>query len=419
MKFSIITPTHRPTYIGELYNSIKEQTYKDWEWILYLNGNVIKSDLSNEILSDNRVKIYVDKNCELSSNVGYQKNKAFHLGTGDVLVEVDHDDIILPNCLEELAKAYAENPDAGFVFSDDAILGENSIPFNSSNGWTYQYFDWKDKKLLAHDQFPTDGGSISMIFFAPDHVRSWRADIYRMIGGHDVTLSILDDQDLMIRTYLKTKFKHIPKVLYIYRVHGDNTWLERNKDIQDGTWEMFNKWQQILAERDADLKGLRKIDIGGGLYPRPGYESVDITNGDITADLNKKWPFKDGEVGVVNASHIIEHLTDKHHTMSELYRVLADGAWAFIEVPSTDGRGAWQDPTHVSFWNQNSFWYYTRQEQMDYIYNKEVKFQVRDLQTAYPNQFFADNDIYVTRAWLRAVKSYDRKKYPGELLFNL
>jgi glycosyltransferase involved in cell wall biosynthesis len=418
MKFSIITPTHKPTYIKELYESIKNQTYTNWEWILYLNGSITLKDIPSEITSDIKVKIYQDEPCEFSTNVGYQKNKAFHLGTGDVLVEVDHDDILIETCLEELVKGY-EDPEIGFVYSDDAILADDSTPFNPSGGWTWEWFEWKGKKLIAHHGFPPSGASISMIYYAPDHVRSWRADVYRQVGGHDVNLSILDDQDLMIRTYLVTKFKHIPKVLYIYRVHGDNTWIERNEAIQKGTWNMFNQWQQTLAERDADLNGLRKIDIGGGLYPKAGYESVDIANGDITADLNKKWPFKDGEIGVINASHVIEHLVDKHHTMSEIHRVLSDGGWAFIEVPSTDGRGAWQDPTHVSFWNQNNFWYYTRQQQMDYIYNKEIKFQARDLQTAYPNQFFADNKIDVTRAWLRAVKGKNRKDYPGEILFDL
>lgn len=418
MKFSIITPTHRPTYIKELYKSIKSQTYTNWEWVIHLNGGITIKDIPSEITSDLKVKVYEDTPCDLSKNVGYQKNKAFHLGTGDVLVEVDHDDILIENCLAELAEAY-KDPEIGFVYSDDAILADNFTPFNSANGWTWEWFEWEGKKLITHHSFAPSAASISMIYYAPDHVRSWRADVYRQVGGHDVNLSILDDQDLMIRTYMVTKFKHIPKVLYIYRVHGDNTWIERNEAIQKGTWDLFNMWQQALAERDADLKGLRKIDIGGGLYPRPGYESVDITNGDITADLNKTWPFKDGEIGVIHASHVIEHLDDKNHTMSEIHRVLDDGGWAFIEVPSTDGRGAWQDPTHVSFWNQNSFWYYTRQQQMDYIYNKDIRFQARDLQTAYPNQFFADNNIYVTRAWLRAVKSNDRKNYPGELLFNL
>jgi glycosyltransferase involved in cell wall biosynthesis len=418
MKFSLITPTHKPTYILELYESIKAQTYSNWEWIIYLNGGITIKDLPTEISSDLKVKIYEDTKCDLSANVGYQKNKAFHLGTGDILVEVDHDDILTPDCLDELLKGY-EDPEIGFVYSDDAILADNFQPFNPSGGWTWDWFEWNGKKLLTHHSFPPTGAAMGMIYYAPDHVRSWRRIVYTEVGGHDVNLSILDDQDLMIRTYMVTKFKHIPKVLYIYRVHGDNTWIERNEAIQKGTWEMFNLWQQRLAERDADLKGLRKIDIGGGLYPKEGYESVDIKNGDITADLNERWPFADGEIGVIHASHVIEHLNDKHHSMSEIHRVLADGGWAFIEVPSTDGRGAWQDPTHVSFWNQNSFWYYTRQQQMDYIYNKDIKFQARDLQTAYPNQFFADNNIYVTRAWLRAVKGNDRKQYPGELLFNL
>jgi glycosyltransferase involved in cell wall biosynthesis/predicted SAM-dependent methyltransferase len=418
MKFSIITPTHKPTYILNLYQSIKAQTYTNWEWVIYLNGSITIQDIPQAIVYDDKVTIHSDIKCELSSNVGYQKNKAFHLGTGDVLVEADHDDMLTPNCLMELSKAYVDS-EIGFVYSDDAILADSFQPFTASGGWTWEYFEWQGKKLITHHSFPPSAASLSLIYYAPDHVRSWKSSVYFDLGGHDVNLNVLDDQELMIRTYMKTKFKHIPKVLYIYRVHNDNTWIERNDAIQKGTARLFNEWQQLLAERDADLNGLRKLDIGGGLFPRAGYESVDIKNGDITADLNERWPFKDGEVGVIHASHIIEHLNDKNHTMSELHRVLGDGCWAFIEVPSTDGRGAWQDPTHVTYWNQNSFWYYTRQQQMEYIYNDSIKFQVKDLQTAYPNQFFADNNIYVTRAWLRAVKSKNRKQYPGELSLNL
>ena len=203
--------------------------------------------------------------------------------------------------------------------------------------------------------------------------------------------------------------RNIPKTLYFYRIYGENTWLERNQQIQENTVKLMCEWQQRLAERDADLKGLRKIDIGGGLFPREGYESVDVKNGMIIADLNKKWPFEDGEVGVINASHVIEHLVDKHHTMSEIHRVLADMAWVFIDVPSTDGRGAFQDPTHVSYWNQNSFWYYTREEQANFIYNKDIKFQDYLLDTFYPNDWHRDNHIPITRTFLSAIKNDKRR----------
>jgi hypothetical protein len=51
-------------------------------------------------------------------------------------------------------------------------------------------------------------------------------------------------------------------------------------------------------------------------------------------------------------------LPDKIFTMNELWRVLQAGGTAEIAVPTTDGSGAWQDPTHVSFWNRRSFLYY-------------------------------------------------------------
>ena len=44
--------------------------------------------------------------------------------------------------------------------------------------------------------------------------------------------------------------------------------------------------------------------------------------------------------------------------MNAIYRALVPGGWVLAATPSTDGRGAFQDPTHCSFWNvPNSFWY--------------------------------------------------------------
>lgn len=411
MKFSIITPTHRPTYITDLFNSIKKQTYTDWEWILHLNGGITKEDIPSEILDHPQVNVSVDTPHEKSANVGYQKHMAFHRGSGDILVEADHDDILTEDCLQELYEVFSKDPEIGFAFSDDVILKEDAIPYREDYGWTYKDFFYEGKKYIAHNSFPASAESMCSILFAPDHVRSWRADVYREVGGHDINLSILDDLDLLIRTYLVTKFKRIPKALYLYRIHGDNTWLERNEAIQELNQKMMIENIPRLAERDADLNGLLKLDLGGGLFPREGYTSVDIRNGDIIADLNKKYPFEDNSVGVIWASHFIEHIADKQHTMKEFHRVLADGGWALIDVPSTDGRGAWQDPTHVSFWNQNSFYYYTRQDQAQFIYNEDIKFQEWYLDTIFPGDWWKENNIPVTRAYLCAIKS-DRRR-PG------
>jgi hypothetical protein len=91
--FSLITPTHNPKYLSELYESIKGQTYQSWEWVIWVNGGITSEDLPQDIRDDSRVRIGSSR-LETSS-VGQIKHLAFSLGAGDVLVEVDHDVIYL------------------------------------------------------------------------------------------------------------------------------------------------------------------------------------------------------------------------------------------------------------------------------------------------------------------------------------
>jgi glycosyltransferase involved in cell wall biosynthesis len=405
-KFSIISPSHKNTpYLQELYESLVTQTYGNWEWILWLNGKFDRKKLSPEIENDERVKIYQCK--EKNSNVGFHKNKAFHLGTGDILVEVDHDDMLTPDCLEELNKAY-QDQEIGFVYSDAAIYDDNFVPYLAEHGWTYYHYKFRDKNLCVMNSWRPTSQALSFIWYAPDHVRSWRKSVYRQIGGHNVEMSICDDHELMIRTYLNTKMYHIQKPLYIYRVYGDNTYLERNAQIQTKTVDLYYEYGYQLAEKDADERGLLKVDIGGGLYPRPGYVTIDQEGADITCDLNDGIPLPDNSVGVLNASHVLEHLRDPIKSMREIHRVLAHGGWAMIEVPSTDGRGAFQDPTHVSFWNEHSFWYYTNKQKADFIRNYDIRFQTYRL-----NTWEMAPHIPVVTAWLTAIK--DEERFPGIL----
>jgi Methyltransferase domain/Glycosyl transferase family 2 len=122
---------------------------------------------------------------------------------------------------------------------------------------------------------------------------------------------------------------------------------------------------------DAQSQSLRflrseslRLNLGCSDRRIPGYLGVDVSASapaaDVVADLRKAWPWADGSVAEVVAHDVIEHLPEKIHTMNELYRVLAPGAIADIVVPTTEGPGAFQDPTHVSFWNRNSFKYFER-----------------------------------------------------------
>lgn len=105
---------------------------------------------------------------------------------------------------------------------------------------------------------------------------------------------------------------------------------------------------------------MKRLNLGCCDRHLPGYTNVDICPpADQIVDLSRPWPWEDNSVSLIYAADIFEHLPDKIHTMNETHRVLAPGGQVTIVVPTTDGRGAWQDPTHVSYWNRNTFFYFT------------------------------------------------------------
>ena len=113
---SIITPTHNgSTYLLELYETIKNQTYKDWEWIIVKNNGGLTFGIED---SDQRVKVFEIENPDKS--VGRAKRFAAQQAKGDILVEVDHDDLLTPDALEEVQKAFDSDPDVVQVYSNFA-----------------------------------------------------------------------------------------------------------------------------------------------------------------------------------------------------------------------------------------------------------------------------------------------------------
>lgn len=107
-----------------------------------------------------------------------------------------------------------------------------------------------------------------------------------------------------------------------------------------------------------------RLNLGCSDTMHPNSVNVDVFrphNADesfVQADLTQRWPWEDSSVDHIRAHDIIEHLPDKIHTMNEAGRVLRPGGIFEIFVPTTDGRGAFQDPDHKSWWNGNSFFYY-------------------------------------------------------------
>jgi predicted SAM-dependent methyltransferase len=132
------------------------------------------------------------------------------------------------------------------------------------------------------------------------------------------------------------------------------------------------------------------IEIGGGTLVQPGWVNLDPVHGDFARDLLRRaqdgrWPFPDGSANGVRASHVLEHIpagTDRIFVFNEAHRVLAPGGTFEVIVPLFPTWQALADPTHVSYWVEESFAYFDGRlsAQADYglRYWTTVEWEVRD-----------------------------------------
>lgn len=413
---SIVTPTHKLDWLERAYRSLLLQTAMHWEWIVGLNGDAKEAAEAVRSLTqnDDRVKVVVIPD---SPNVGTLKRLTIEHATSEILIELDHDDELAANCVWEVINAFGRSPNAAMVYSDCDQRNNDGKPrlYSMDWGWVYRPSLFGAEEVPAPQAPPPWPQNLARIWFSPDHVRAWRRFAYHAVGGHR-DMSICDDVDLTCRLALQFGAPiHIEKTLYRYHIHDGNTFLERNAEIQVAAWRVY---MEHIYPLSVALSGGEAYDLGGMKAPAPRWKTVDVMDGaDIVTDLAGRWPFEDNQVSVFRAHDVIEHLRNPIHTMNEAWRCLRHGGLFLIEVPSTDGRGAFQDPTHVSFWNQNNFLYYTRPQQRHYIEPAvEAKFQAIRVLTHYPTKWHQELKIPYVQAHLAAIKDGTRLHGGQELL---
>lgn len=234
---SLITPTHRTDKLLRLYNSIAAQTDKRFEWVVVPNGSADVSILPKK----KWIKIihYTDTNL----NIGALKHFGFKQGKGELLAEVDHDDELMPHCVETLI---ANKDKADFLYSNNIVLDSNNKPYvwGPGHGWVIEEYTYKGEKCPINKAFPPLPTNFAWQWWAPNHIRVWNKEFYNKIGGHDKSLKVCDDGDILCRTMIEGTIHHIDDVLYVYYLHPDNTHAneEVNVWIQNHARKMYNDY---------------------------------------------------------------------------------------------------------------------------------------------------------------------------------
>ena len=191
---SVFTVSHNIEYLEQAYKSLLDQSYENWEWVILLNGAA--AEIPTFEIQNERVRIY--RTSEGEGNIGWLKGKAVSYCKGMIFLELDHDDVLMPNALQEVHKTFMEYPEASFAYSDTIRINHNRTPnlelFDASHGWTTYAHDG----YIAHHSFEPHPHNVGYIWYAPNHLRAFTREAYEIAGGY-ADQPILDDSDLMCR----------------------------------------------------------------------------------------------------------------------------------------------------------------------------------------------------------------------------
>ena len=217
VKFSILTPLYNTPeiYLLDMLNSLKSQTYLNWELCL--------ADASDD--EHSYVQEICKKYCSEDSRFIYKKlvenkgisgntNECFKLATGDYIGLLDHDDILHSSVLYEIAKVINEE-NADFIFTDE-VKFEGDIhnitdvkAFNFKPGFNVD--DLRSHNFICH--FTCYKKSLA------DSEPVIYRDEYNGSQDHDMVLRL---------TEKAKKIVHISKPLYYWRLHQQSVSMDLN-----------------------------------------------------------------------------------------------------------------------------------------------------------------------------------------------
>ena len=202
-KISLLTPVHNtPTaFLEAMFGSVLAQTYENWELCVVDAGSSraeTVETLRRWESRDQRIRVE-----GLGANLGIAENTnhALQMATGEFVACLDHDDVLAPFALYELARAAAENSEADIFYSDEDRLseeGKRHAPFFKP--------EWDPELLCA-----------SMYI---GHLSAYRRSLALELGGFRKEYDLSQDYDFALRATEKARaIHHIPHVLYHWREH--------------------------------------------------------------------------------------------------------------------------------------------------------------------------------------------------------
>ncbi|MEH1913875.1 glycosyltransferase [Nostoc sp.] len=188
-------------FLREAIESVLNQLYPYWELCIaddFSTDNSLRQILEDYSSKDSRIKVVFRTE---NGHISRCSNSAIEIATGKFIALLDHDDLLTPDALYEIAVLLNKHPEADMIYSDEDKIDENGKlrdPFFKP--------DWCPDSFLSR--------------MYTCHLGTYRRELVKTIGGFRTGYEGSQDYDLVLRlTEKTTQIYHIPKILYHWRIH--------------------------------------------------------------------------------------------------------------------------------------------------------------------------------------------------------
>jgi glycosyltransferase involved in cell wall biosynthesis len=200
-RFSVLLPVYRsdPVFLRACVESVLAQHYPHWELIMVDDGSASPglTSLLRELAGfDRRIRTI-----HRADNRGIARttNEALAAARGDFVVLLDHDDLLRPHALAELAAALDRDPAIDALYSDEekiSATGARLLPFFK----------------------PAFSPEFLRGVMYPGHVLCVRRTAAERCGGFDSVFDGVQDFEFFLRlSETGARIVHLPRILYQWR----------------------------------------------------------------------------------------------------------------------------------------------------------------------------------------------------------
>ena len=204
---SIVVPVYNTpqVFLRQMIESVQNQSYSEWE---LCSGNASPENKEMKKILEEYKKDARIKEVEIPENKGISQNtnRAMEIASGELIGLLDHDDLLAPNALYEIAKAVNEHPDPEVIYTDeDKVTTDLKEHFQPHLKPDFNLDLLRSNNYICH-------------FFVASR------DLIKRVGGFRPEFNGAQDYDLILRCTEQAKqIVHIPKILYHWRVHKAST----------------------------------------------------------------------------------------------------------------------------------------------------------------------------------------------------